>query len=261
MRKNKLQIVKIGGNIINNEIELNSFLKDFSKLKGLKIIVHGGGIEATDLAIKLGVKAELKNGRRVTDTANLKVVTMVYAGLLNKNITAKLQQYNCNAIGLSGADANSILAHKRIVKEIDYGFAGDIDLVNISVLDMFLKNNITPVFCAITHNKKGQLLNTNADTIASKIAIAMSDLYQTELTYIFDLKGVLKNIEDKNSVIHKITYKKYEQLVDEKCISKGMLPKLHNCFNALKNGVTKVKIGNVNLIKKTSNLYTTLSLK
>lgn len=261
MGKKTLHIVKIGGNIINNEVLLNSFLKDFSELEGLKLLVHGGGNKATELASKLGLKPKMINGRRVTDKANLEIVTMVYAGLLNKKITAQLQQYNCNAIGLSGADANCIVAHKRIVKDIDYGFAGDIDLVNSSVINMFLQNELLPVFCAITHDKKGQLLNTNSDTIASEIAIAMSKYFFVELNYVFELKGVLENIENKNSVIPSINFKKYEQLIEYKIISEGMIPKLHNCFNALKEGVSKVKIGNETMIKNTNSICTTLSLK
>lgn len=261
MDKKTLHIVKIGGNIINNEVLLNSFLKDFAELEGSKILVHGGGNKATELAHELGLKPKIINGRRVTDKANLEIVTMVYAGLLNKKITAQLQQYNCNAIGLSGADANCISAHKRIVKEIDYGFAGDIDLVNSSTIQLFLQNNIIPVFCAITHNKKGQLLNTNADTIASEIAIAMSSNFLVELNYVFELNGVLESIEDKNSVIHSINLKKYEQLIEKEFISEGMIPKLHNCFNALKEGVSKVKIGNEAMIKNTNSICTTLSLK
>jgi acetylglutamate kinase len=261
MDKQTLHIVKIGGNIINNEVLLSSFLLNFSKIKGLKILVHGGGKKATEIALKLNLKPTMIQGRRVTDEANLEVVTMVYAGLLNKQITAQLQQNNCNAIGLSGADANCVTAHKRIVKEVDYGFAGDIDAVNSATLNMFLKHNLTPIFCAITHNKKGQLLNTNADTIASEIAIAMSDLYNVELSYVFELKGVLKHIEDKNSVITQINLESYQQLIEKEIISEGMIPKLHNCFNALKKGVSKVKIGDESLIKNSNNLYTTLKLK
>ncbi len=260
MKKQKLHIVKIGGNVINNEAILASFLKDFSELKNPKILVHGGGKRATEISSEMGLEPKMINGRRITDKANLEVVTMVYAGLLNKKITAQLQQNNCNAIGLSGADANCILAHKRIVTAIDYGFAGDIDVVNTNTINVFLKNNITPVFCAITHDKNGQLLNTNADTIASEVAIAMSQLYNTELNYVFELKGVLENIEDKNSVIKHINYKKYEKLVSLGIISDGMLPKLHNCFNALKKGVHQVKIGDASLIKNKNKLYTTLSI-
>lgn len=261
MTKQKLHIVKIGGNVINDDAALVSFLKDFSKLEGLKILVHGGGKRASEIASEIGLKPKMINGRRITDEANLEVVTMVYAGLLNKKIIAQLQQNNCNAIGLSGADANCILAHKRIVKDIDYGFAGDIDAVNYDTINMFLQHNITPVFCAITHDKKGQLLNTNADTIASEVAVAMSNLFNVELSYVFELKGVLSTIEDKNSVIQDINLQKYKQLVKQNIISDGMLPKMDNCFNALKKGVKKVKIGDASLIKNTTNLYTTLSLE
>ncbi|MFK5958054.1 MAG: acetylglutamate kinase [Lutibacter sp.] len=260
MKKETLHIVKIGGNVINNEEALTSFLKDFSELEGFKILVHGGGNRATEIASEMGLKPKMIQGRRVTDETNLEVVTMVYAGLLNKNITAQLQQNNCNALGLSGADANCMLAHKRIVKDIDYGFAGDIDAVNSEIINVFLQNNITPVFCAITHDKKGQLLNTNADTIASEIAIAMSELFHVQLNYVFELKGVLETIEDENSVIKDINLDKYEQLIEQRIISNGMIPKLHNCFNALKKGVQKVKIGDASLIKSTNKLYTTLTI-
>jgi len=261
MAKQKLHIVKIGGNIINDDGALRSFLKDFSVLEGLKILIHGGGNKATEIASEMGLKPKMIRGRRVTDEANLEVVTMVYAGLLNKKVTAILQQNNCNAMGLSGVDANCILAHKRIVTAIDYGFAGDIDAVNSETINMFLQHNITPVFCAITHDKKGQLLNTNADTIASEVAIAMSNLFNVELSYVFELKGVLSIIEDRNSVIKDINLQKYKQLAEQNIISDGMLPKMDNCFNALKKGVQKVKIGNASLIKNTTDLYTTLSLE
>ena len=261
MKNKTLNIVKIGGNIINDEVVLTAFLKDFSELEGFKILVHGGGKRATKIASEMGLKPKMIQGRRVTDEANLEVVTMVYAGLLNKNITAQLQQNNCNALGLSGADANCILAHKRIVKEIDYGFAGDIDTVNSQIINVFLQNEITPVFCAITHDKNGQLLNTNADTIASEVAIAMSNLFKVQLNYVFELKGVLETIENKNSVITAINLDKYKQLIEQSIISDGMIPKLHNCFNALKKGVQKVKIGDASLIKNDNKLYTTLSLK
>ena len=261
MSKQSLHIVKIGGNIINDEVALNSFLKDFSELEGPKILVHGGGRKATEVSSAMGLVPKMINGRRVTDKATVEVVTMVYAGLLNKKITAVLQKNGCNAMGLSGADANCILAHKRIVKDIDYGFAGDIDAVNHSIINVLLQHDVTPVFCAITHDKNGQLLNTNADTIASEVAIGMSKLYNTELNYVFELKGVLESIEDKDSVIREINLETYGQLVEKGIISEGMIPKLHNCFNALTKGVQKVKIGDATLIQKATNLFTTLSLK
>ncbi|WP_372746568.1 acetylglutamate kinase [Lutibacter sp.] len=261
MDKQTLQIVKIGGNVINDEIALASFLKDFAALEGPKILVHGGGKRASEISSAMGLVPQMINGRRVTDAATVEVVTMVYAGLLNKNITAQLQKHNCNALGLSGADANCILAHKRIVKDIDYGFAGDVDAVNADFINVLLQNNVTPVFCAITHDKNGQLLNTNADTIVSEVAIGMSKLYNTELNFVFELKGVLKNIEDKNSVIAHINPATYKELTDAGIIADGMLPKIHNCFNALEKGVGKVKIGDASLVQSQNKLYTTLSLK
>lgn len=261
MAKQQLHIVKIGGNIINDEVALESFLKDFAALEGPKLLVHGGGKRANEISEAMGLQPKMIAGRRVTDEATLEVVTMVYAGLLNKKITAQLQKLNCNALGLSGADANCIMAHKRIVADVDYGFAGDVDAINAEFISVLLQNKVTPVFCAITHDKNGQLLNTNADTIASEIAIAMSDFYEVALNYVFELKGVLSTIADKNSVIPHINLKKYEQLIEDGIISEGMIPKLHNCFNALKKGVQKVNIGDASLLKNTNNLYTELSIK
>lgn len=258
--KSKLTIIKIGGNIINDENHLIGFLSDFSQVEGYKILVHGGGKRATEMADYLGLEPKMIGGRRITDAANLEIVTMVYAGLLNKNITAQLQKFNCNAIGLSGADANCIKAHKRIVREVDYGFAGDVDKVNNDTIKVFLDHNITPVFCAITHDKNGQILNTNADTIASEIAKAMSEDFQVELLYCFEKNGVMMNIEDDNSVIDKINYKKYQQLKQENIIADGMLPKLENCFDALQNGVDKVLIGKPDIIKNKNQKFTTLTL-
>jgi acetylglutamate kinase len=260
MKKQTLHIVKIGGNVINDAAVLQAFLNDFAAIEGPKILVHGGGKKASELSETLGIKPKMIQGRRVTDQATVDVVTMVYAGLLNKKIVATLQHLNCNALGLSGADGNSILAHKRIVKEVDYGFAGDVDAINTQLINTLLQNNITPVFCAITHDKHGQLLNTNADTVVSEIAIGMSTLYQTELNFIFELKGVLENIKDENSVITQLHSKNYATLVSEGIIADGMLPKLQNCFNALKKGVFKIKIGDSTLLQKSTSLYTTISL-
>jgi len=256
----KLTIVKIGGNIINDSSALISFLKDFSKINGSKILVHGGGRKATEMANKLGLKPKMVDGRRITDKANLEVVTMVYAGLLNKNIVARLQENNCNAIGLSGADANTISSHKRIVKDIDYGFAGDVDAVNSNVIKILVDNGLTPVFCAITHDKKGQLLNTNADTIASEIASAMCDVFDVELIYCFEKKGVLADTNDDDSVIERIDSRSYLQLKEKGIIAEGMLPKIDNCFYALQNGVAKVVIGLPEIIKNKHLKQTTLVL-
>lgn len=261
MEKPILKIVKIGGNVIEDAFLLNDFLKDFSAMEGFKILVHGGGKKATELSKSLGLEPKMVNGRRVTDTANLELVTMVYAGLINKNMVAQLQKCNCNALGLSGADANVIKAHKRVVKEVDYGFAGDVDAVNGLVLTQFLQQGLTPVFCAITHDKNGQLLNTNADTVASEIAVEMANYFTVELHFLFELKGVLRSIDDENSVIEQMDLESYQNLVEKGVIAGGMLPKLHNCFNALQKGVAKVKIGNAQYIKNPNSIHTTLSLK
>jgi acetylglutamate kinase len=259
--KSKLKIVKIGGNIINNEERLHSLLKVFAQITGPKILVHGGGKIATEMSFKLDVEAKMIDGRRVTDAANLEIVTMVYAGLLNKKIVSELQKNECNAIGLTGADGNCIQAHKRIVKDIDYGFVGDIDKVSVSTIESFLKQGLTPIFCAITHDKNGQLLNTNADTISSELSIAMSANFEVELLYIFEFKGVLETIKDKDSVIPTINLNDYGQLVEKGAISQGMLPKLHNCFNALERGVYKVKIGDESMLNNSNGNCTILSLK
>lgn len=258
--KKQLSIVKIGGNVINNSEQLDLFLHDFAKLDGLKILVHGGGRRATEMADSLGLQPKMIGGRRVTDEANLEVVTMVYAGLLNKNIVAKLQAKACNALGLSGADANVIRAHKRIVKEIDYGFAGDIDEVENKVIALFLYGGITPVFSAITHDGQGQLLNTNADTIAAELAKALSIEFEVELIYCFEKNGVLRQVDDDDSVIEQIDKMSYEHLKKDGVIAEGMLPKMENCFDALQEGVHKVLIGKPELVSDKHIKHTTLRL-
>lgn len=258
--KQKLNIIKIGGNVINNEVALSSFLTHFSNLDGLKILVHGGGKKATEVANKLQLEPKMIGGRRITDADNLEVVTMVYAGLLNKNIVAKLQQCNCNAIGLSGADGNVIKAHKRIVKNIDYGFAGDVDEVEVNTISVLLNANLIPVFCAITHDQNGQLLNTNADTIASELASALAQKYEVNLTYIFEKKGVLKDVDDENSVIENLNLVSYKLLKNDGTITDGMLPKLENCFNALRKGVSEIHIANTDFISNKYTQHTLLKL-
>ncbi len=260
MEKQKLLVAKIGGNIIENDIALQSFFKDFSKIVGPKILVHGGGKSATQLAAKLGVKTEMIDGRRITSAENLDIVVMTYAGLLNKKIVSGLQKYNCNAMGLTGADANVIQAKKRPVQFVDYGYVGDVIKVNNEIVKGFLNQEITPVFCAVTHDSNGQLFNTNADTIASEIASAMSDDYEVSLFYCFELKGVLENINDKDSVIEHINLDKYNELRDAGAIANGMLPKLQNCFEALNKKVSKVHIGNADFINDNTTKHTTLSL-
>jgi len=252
----KLYIIKIGGNIIDDEIKLSSFLKEFAAIEAKKILVHGGGKLATKLAEKMGLEQKLVDGRRITDAETLKIVTMVYAGYINKNIVAQLQANNCNAIGISGCDGNSILAHKRKVEStpsgdggIDYGYAGDIDKVDSDFLKRLLNQGLEIVVAPITHDKKGQLLNTNADTIAQELSNALSKDYDVQLIYSFEKSGVLLDINDENSVIKKLTCAYYEELKSPLTggggakIFAGMIPKLDNAFMALNNGVKKVIIG------------------
>ncbi len=260
LMKQKLSIVKIGGNVIENKPELTRFLQLFAKLDGDKILVHGGGKLATQLAEKMGVTSNLVDGRRITDAASLEVITMVYGGLTNKNIVAQLQSHGTNSIGLSGADGDTIQAHKRPIKEIDFGFVGDIDGVNAELINALLKSGLAPVFCALTHDGKGQLLNTNADTIASEIAIGMSTTYDTVLYYCFEKKGVLMNITDEKSVIKHIDSNKYQELLNNKIIADGMLPKLENCFHALRKNVAKVCLGDMEMLEPNSTLFTTITL-
>jgi len=256
----KLSIIKISGNIIEDETSLHDFLKLFSNLEGKKILVHGGGKRATEMASKLGIESKMVHGRRITDAETLEVITMVYGGLVNKNIVAKLQALNTNAIGLTGADINSIKSDKRPVKEVDFGFVGDVKEVASNSINKLLQADFTPVFCAITHDGKGQLLNTNADTITSQVAIGMSKLYETSIYYCFELNGVLQDFSDKNSVIKNINSKKYQELLNDGIIANGMLPKLENCFDALKNGVHHVKMGNTSMLTKENDNYTTIAL-
>jgi len=252
-----LIIIKIGGNIIDDEKSLLSFLKKFSAIDGRKILVHGGGKLATELAGKLGIEQTLIDGRRITDAETLKIVTMVYAGYINKNIVAKLQANDCNAIGLCGADGDAILAHKRKasppsggggLERVDYGFAGDIDAVNTDLISGLLDKNMTLVFAPITHNRQGQLLNTNADTIAQELARGLCKQYEVTLIYSFEKAGVLLDVNDENSVIKKLDWEYYQQLKPSPSgaggkIFAGMIPKLDNAFTALNSGVKKVIIG------------------
>ena len=254
-----LKIIKIGGNIIDNEVALNAFLKDFSKIESPKILIHGGGKLATKLSNQMGVEVKMVEGRRITDQDTLDIITMVYAGKINKDIIAKLQANQCNAIGFSGSDGNAIVSIKRPVKTIDYGFVGDVVKVHTEILEVLLKNNVTPVFCAITHDEKGQLLNTNADTIASELAIGFANLYQTELYYCFEKNGVLKDVNDDNSVIQHIDSKNYQGLIDDHIIADGMLPKLNNCFHARNKNVQKVCIGKPEMLFNKNTIYTTIT--
>ncbi len=250
-REGALIIIKIGGNIIDDEIKLLSFLKDFASVEGNKILVHGGGKLATRVAEAMGIPQQMVEGRRITDAETLKIVTMVYAGYINKNIVALLQAQGCNSLGLSGADGNVILSHKRVVNshlgaggaEGLYGFAGDVDEVNVAFIQSLLNQNNSLVFSPITHNKQGLLLNTNADTIAQEIAKAMSAFYKVSLIYCFEKPGVLMDAADDSSVITSINPATFIELKEKKIIADGMIPKLHNAFAALNAGVQQISIG------------------
>lgn len=258
--KKMVTVIKIGGNIIDNPAELEQFLTDFSKIEGHKVLVHGGGKSATKMAQNIGLEPQMIEGRRITDAPMLDVVVMIYAGQINKNIVAQLQAKNNNAIGFSGADGNLIQSVKRNHPTIDYGFVGDVKQVNTNLLKTLLDNDIVPVFCAITHDKNGQLLNTNADTIASELAIALSKIEDVTLTYCFEKQGVLQDSEDDLSVITAINEELYLKLKEDKVIHSGMIPKLDNCFNSLSRGVQKIKIGHHKMLQNPEVLHTTITL-
>jgi acetylglutamate kinase len=245
-----LSVIKIGGNIIDNEASLSSFLKSFASTPGKKILVHGGGKLATKLASQLEIPQQLVDGRRITDADTLKVVTMVYAGYINKNIVARLQSHGCNSIGLCGADGNAIQAHKRNHPNVDYGFVGDIDIINVPLFKNLLSQDISIVMAPITHDKNGQLLNTNADTIAQEIAKGLAAHYDVSLIYSFEKAGVLLDANDNETVIRFLTPGYYSELKDKNLVFAGMLPKLDNAFVALDSGVTKVIIGQADQLEQ-----------
>ena len=242
IRSEKLTVVKVGGAILEDAVSLSGFLDRFVALPGLKILVHGGGRAATSLAAKLGVESTMVEGRRITDAETLDIVTMVYGGLVNKNTVAALQARNCNAAGFTGADINLVKARKRPVAEIDYGFVGDITAVQSGAFANLLQLGITPVVAPLTHDGNGQFLNTNADTMASAIAIAMSTLYEVTLIFCFEKPGVLLNADDDTSVIPQLSAGLYQSLKEQKIIHSGMIPKLDNSFAALQQGVKQVII-------------------
>ncbi|HMP99688.1 MAG TPA: acetylglutamate kinase [Cyclobacteriaceae bacterium] len=250
---NRLFIVKIGGEVLDQPENLKSFLQDFAAIKEAKILIHGGGKIASNIGNQLSIESKYVNGRRITDADTLDLVTMVYGGLVNKQIVAGLQVLKCNAIGLTGADGNILAAKKRAVKEIDFGFVGDIEAkdVNVPLLYFLLKQNAVPVFAPLTH-ADGTILNTNADTIAKVLAVAMSKHFDVRLIYCFDKAGVLKNIEDENSVIPVLDNAQYKAGLAEGIFANGMLPKLENAFEAIHQGVKEVLIGHAqHLLKNT----------
>ena len=246
----KISIIKIGGNIIDNEVHLASFLNAYAAVEGKKILIHGGGKLATKMAADLNIPQQMVDGRRITDAATLKIVTMVYAGYINKNIVAALQSKNIQALGICGADANIIKAHKRIHAITDYGFVGDIDAVDSAKIVQLLIAGLSLVVAPITHDGEGQLLNTNADTMAQAIATALSSVYEVTLVYSFEKKGVLSDIHNNDSVIPVIDPQNYASLKASGQINEGMIPKLDNAFEALQNGVSRVIIGDALDIEK-----------
>jgi acetylglutamate kinase len=246
-----LFVIKVGGNVIDNPELLQSFLSNFAAIPGKKILIHGGGKIATRIGDQLGIESKYVNGRRITDAATIDVVTMVYGGLVNKQVVAKLQANGCNAIGLTGADANIMPAVKRPVKEVDFGFVGDVDTakVNGAALKALLEAGMTPVFAPLTHDGQGQMLNTNADTIASSLAVALSSFYNVRLIYCFEKKGVLHTPTDDTTVITLIDRHIYKDLMEDGVLTDGILPKLDNAFAAIESGVKEVLIGHADDVK------------
>ncbi|MCB0607657.1 MAG: acetylglutamate kinase [Lewinella sp.] len=248
MDMQSLTVVKIGGKVLEDDRQLSSALADFAAVEGPKILVHGGGKRSDELCLQLGIEPKMVEGRRITDAPTLEIVTMVYAGLLNKKVTGLLQSVGCNAIGLSGADGNAILAHKRAKGQIDYGFAGDIDEVNSGMLAALLNTGLVPVLCSITHDGKGQLLNTNADTIATVTAAAMAANYRVTLKFCFEKAGVLRDPADDAAVIPMLNQADYARFREEGVINAGMIPKIDNALAAKRGGVNKVLICGVKAI-------------
>lgn len=242
MMKQSLKIIKVGGKIVEEDLSLKNFLELFTTVPGHKILVHGGGRSATKIANLMGIETTMVEGRRITDTAMLNVVTMVYGGLVNKQIVAKLQAKGINALGVTGADMNLIRAEKRPIKEVDYGYVGDVKKVDISVLSNLIKENVTVVIAPLTHDGNGQMLNTNADTIAAEVAKALCDVFDVELVYCFEKLGVLHDAEDDNSVIPIITPNSFKELIEKKIVQGGMIPKLSNAVDAVLSGVSNVRI-------------------
>ena len=241
--KEKLTIVKVGGAVVEDELQLSQLLRDFSAIEGRKVLVHGGGRRATKVAEQLGIETKMVNGRRITDAQMLEVVTMVYGGLVNKQVVARLQANGINAIGLTGADANVIRSHKRPLKDgIDYGIVGDVDQADGEMLSRFIEAGITPVMAPLTHNGEGHILNTNADTIASETAKALASLYDVTLIYSFEKPGVMRNPDDDTSLIPEITRADFERYKADGTISGGMLPKIENALAAVESGVSRVII-------------------
>lgn len=249
---NKLTVIKVGGKIVEEEESLKQLLDDVARIEGHKILVHGGGRSATKIAERLGIQSNMVDGRRITDAATLQIVTMVYGGLVNKNIVARLQALDVNALGLTGADMDVIRSEKRPVKAIDYGFVGDVKHVKSETLQWLIDKDIVPIMAPLTHDGKGNILNTNADTIAAETAQAMSAHYDVTLVYCFEKKGVLMDENDDNSVISRLDKELYQKYIDEGVVTGGMLPKLDNAFRSIEKGVKAVIITQASEIGKDS---------
>ena len=240
----KCTIVKIGGDLLDDPSKFQSFLHAFSSVEGNKILIHGGGKAASRLMEDLNIPVKYHDGRRITDEASMEIVTMVYAGLINKKVVSQLHAIGVNSIGMAGCDGDLINAHKRTVKDVDYGYAGDIDHINTILTTKLLHSGLVPVICPITHDGEGLLLNTNADTIASEMAVALSLKYEVTLNYCFGIDGVLENIDDPNSLVNELNESVFNSYRSSGKISDGMIPKLTNAFTAKKKGVHRITVGN-----------------
>lgn len=253
MKKN-LTLVKVGGAVVENERNLHLFIDAFVAIEGLKILVHGGGKIASQLASQLGIEVKMIDGRRVTDDKMIDVVAMTYGGLINKKLVASINSKGTLSIGLTGADGNCILASRRpIINDLDYGWVGDIQIVNSTFIDELLKSNLIPIMAPLTHDGEGHLLNTNADTVASEVGVALSELYDVSINYIFDLPGVLEDVSNQDSLIKSIDAEKYQLLREQAVVANGMIPKLDNAFSAVNRGVCQVRLLNISALSQLNN--------
>ena len=255
MERKKITVIKVGGKIVEEQESLDALLDRFAAIEGAKVLIHGGGRSATKTAERLGIESKMVNGRRITDKDMLQVVTMVYGGLVNKNIVASLQARGINALGLTGADCNIIRAHKRPVGEVDFGFVGDVEHADGDMLGRLIEQGIVPIVAPLTHDGKGNLLNTNADTMAAETAKGLAKLYDVTLTYCFEFPGVMRNPDDADSLIPVINKESYKQLLADGTVSGGMIPKIDNAFNAIDNGVAKVIITKADAIDGTQGTH------
>lgn len=254
-KKKKITVIKVGGKIVEEPASLADLLDRFAAIEGAKVLIHGGGRSATKIAERLGIESKMVGGRRITDADTLQVVTMVYGGLVNKNIVAGLQARGVNALGLTGADCNIIRAHKRPVGEVDYGFVGDVDYADGEMLGRLIEQGIVPIVAPLTHDGQGNLLNTNADTMAAETAKGLARFYDVTLTYCFEFPGVMRNPDDADSLITKIDKESYKGLLADGIVSGGMVPKIDNAFNAIDNGVSQVVITRADAIDGESGTH------